>query len=192
MPTKSGQFWVTWANANATASKNVDDLAEPFRSSAKAFIKALEDAGAKVDVTNTRRSAKRAYLFHWSWKISQGRATGAQGDLDKLTGVEIQWDHGNDAASKAGALEMVNGFGLAVPPKSTNPPSKSSNHTEGTAIDMTISWTGTIQVKKKDNTVVALPFNANVNANTALHDVSASYGVRKLATDAPHWSADGH
>jgi len=33
---------------------------------------------------------------------------------------------------------------------------------------------------------------ANVNANTKLHDVGSTYGVKKLESDAPHWSHDGH
>lgn len=30
--TKSGKYWVTWANAHARNSSRVDDLAEPFKS----------------------------------------------------------------------------------------------------------------------------------------------------------------
>lgn len=191
MPTKSGMFWVSWANVNAIASKSVDDLAEPFRSKAKAFITALRDAGATVDVMNTLRSPKRAYLFHWCWRISQAHGTAQQADADPMPGVDILWNHGSEIATRAGAAEMVAGFGLAVPPQSTNPPSKSTNHTKGAAIDMTIRWAGTIRVKKADNTVVAIPFQANVNANTALHTVGSSYGVHKLVTDAPHWSHNG-
>ncbi|WP_198555623.1 hypothetical protein [Colwellia sp. 75C3] len=51
-----------------------------------------------------------------------------------MVGIDIQWDHGDLAESKAGALEMVKGFGLAVPPRSTNPPSLTSNHISGEAI----------------------------------------------------------
>ena len=47
---KSGVGWVTWANADATNSTFVDDLVEPFEANAKAFIKALGDAGATVTV----------------------------------------------------------------------------------------------------------------------------------------------
>lgn len=191
MPTKSGMFWVSWANENAIASKSVDDLAEPFRTSAKAFITALRDAGARVDVMNTLRSPKRAYLFHWCWRISQAHGTVQQADADPMAGVDILWNHGSDIASKAGAAEMVAGFGLAVPPQSTNPPSKATNHTKGMAIDMTITWAGTINIKKADNTVVAVPFQTNVNANSGLHAIGASYGVHKLVTDAPHWSHNG-
>jgi hypothetical protein len=190
MPIKSGTFWVTWADTHAKNSDNVEDLVEPFRSNAKSFIKALKDAAAAVIVSTTRRSDKRAYLFHWSWKISQGKCKAS--DPPKLEDVDIQWDHGTEADSTRGALEMVNGFGLAVPPQSVNPPSLTSHHITGNAIDMTIKWTGTMNVKKKAGTTVAVPFMSNVNVNSALHSVGDSYGVKKLRTDAPHWSIDGH
>lgn len=77
-----------------------------------------------------------------------------------MVGVDIEWDHGDNEQSRAGALEMVNAFGLAVPPRSTNPPSLSSSPLRGKAIDLTIKWAGVIKVKK-------------------------------LITDAPHWSLNG-
>jgi hypothetical protein len=189
MPTKSGAFWVTWADTNAQNSNDVEKLAEPFRSQAKEFIAALTAAGAKVRVTATKRSSRRAYLFHWSWKVSLGKCRPAEAAA--MDGVEIQWDHADDAASRRGAQEMVSGFGLAVPPKSVNAPALTSNHIVGKAIDMDITWSGTITVRDKNGNSVALPFVPDVNKNTALHAVGASYGVKKLATDAPHWSHDG-
>lgn len=108
-----------------------------------------------------------------------------------MAGVDVQWDHGDDAKSKAGAKEMVSGFGLAVPPKSTNAPGLKSNHISGKAIDMNIKWTGKIKVKKKDNTEVEVTYMQNVNSNTVLHAIGESYGVKKLKTDAPHWSYNG-
>ena len=189
MPTKSGKYWVTWANTHAKNSQKLDDLEITFRANVKAFIKALTDAGATVDVSTTKRSDKRAYLFHWSWKISQGKCKPT--DANKMIGVDIEWDHGDIAKSKAGALEMVSGFGLAVPPRSINPPSLSSNHILAKAVDMTIKWTGTIKVKKKDNSEVSVVYSPNANTNTLLHSVGDSYGVKKLKTDAPHWSFNG-
>lgn len=189
MATKSGKFWVDWANANAKNSNSVEDLAEPFKSSAKSFIAALQAAGAAVEVTATVRPPKRAYLFHWSWKIAVGGTKAS--DAASMDGVDIQWDHGNATASKKGAREMVNGFGLAVPPKSTNPPSLKTRHIEGKAIDMEITWSGNLNVKKKNGTIVSVPFKDDANANTKLHDVGASYDVFKLTTDEPHWSTDG-
>jgi len=74
----------------------------------------------------------------------------------------------------------------------TNPPALNTNHTPGKAIDMDITWTGTIKIKKKDGTEESVAFMADVNKNTKLHTVGASYEVKKLTTDAPHWSHDGH
>jgi hypothetical protein len=46
-------------------------------------------------------------------------------------------------------------------------------------------------VKKKDGTVVEVPYVSDPNANLKLHQVGASYGVKKLARDKPHWSYNG-
>ena len=187
---KSGNSWVTWANVHAKNSTSVNDLVEPFRANVKAFIQALKDAGASVSVSTTRRSDKRAYLFHWCWKIGLGKAKAS--DAKTMFGVDIEWNHGDAEKSKKGAKEMIDGFGLAVPPNSTNPPALLTNHTPGKAIDMDISWTGTLKIKKKDGTEESVLFMSDVNKNTKLHAVGASYGVKKLTTDAPHWSLDGH
>lgn len=109
----------------------------------------------------------------------------------KLGGVEIKWDHGDPARSQTGAKEMVEGFGLAVPPKSEVAPALHSNHIAGKAVDMDITWKGTLNVKEKDGTVVAVPYMVNPNLNKKLHEVGASYSVIKHLADAPHWSVNG-
>lgn len=187
--TKSGKYWVTWADENAKNSTNIIDLDASFKANVNEFFKALTDAGASLDVSTTQRSAKRAYLFHWCWKIYLGKCKPS--DATKMQDVDIEWDHGDLKKSKAGAHEMVAGFGLAVPPKSILAPSLTSNHIEGKAIDVDITWTGQIKVKKKDNTEVSVTYMANANANTVLHSIGASYSVIKLKNDAPHWSFDG-
>jgi hypothetical protein len=187
--TKSGSYWVTWANSHAKNSTSVEDLVEPFRSHVKAFIDALKTAGAEVKVRATRRDAKRAYLFHWSWLIALGKSKPSEATA--LAGVDIEWDHGDLAKSKAGAKEMVDGFGLAVPPKSNVAPALASHHIAGKAIDMEITWTGTLKVNKKDGTEVSVPFMSDPNKNTMLHSVGESYAVKKHKSDAPHWSVDG-
>ncbi|MGK0442708.1 MAG: hypothetical protein ACJA0N_002527 [Pseudohongiellaceae bacterium] len=73
MATNSGKYWVTWANSHAKNSTKIDNLEAPFKANVKAFVKSLTDAGATVNISTTKRSDKRAYLFHWSWKISQGK-----------------------------------------------------------------------------------------------------------------------
>ena len=44
MATKSGKSWVTWADTNAVASDDIDDLEASFRTKVKEFIAALETA----------------------------------------------------------------------------------------------------------------------------------------------------
>jgi hypothetical protein len=188
--TKSGIYWVIWADAHAKNSTSVDDLAGAFQASVKAFIKALQDAGATVDVGTTKRSDKRAYLFHWCWLIGLGKAKAS--DAADMDGVDIEWDHGDAGKSRSGAREMIDHFGLAIPPNSTNAPALNSNHITGTAIDMNITWTATMKIRKKDGKEESVVFMEDVNRNTKLHAVGASYGVIKLTTDAPHWSLDGH
>jgi hypothetical protein len=36
-----------------------------------------------------------------------------------------------------------------------------------------------------------ITFMTNPNLNTKLHAVGVPYRVKKLKTDAPHWSSDG-
>jgi hypothetical protein len=186
----SGKAWVDWAETHAPNSNSLDKLADTFKPKASAFIAALEEAGAKVTVRATLRHANRAYLFHWSWLIALKKIKAKHAGV--RTGVPILWDHGNDAESVAGAWEMVHGFGLAVPPNSTVAPALTSVHIRGEAIDMDIKWTGNIKVKNKDGTVATVAFMTNPNDNTKLHAVGATYGVKKLLTDKPHWSINGH
>jgi hypothetical protein len=185
----SGKFWVRWADVYAQNSDKIADLQTTFRKNLEAFQKALEDAGATVKIESTRRSKMRAYLFHWSWKIYLGKCRPK--DARKMDGVDIQWDHHDLAKSKAGAKEMVLGFDLAVPPNSKVAPSLSSNHITGKAVDMTITWSGKIQVKKKNGQLVEIAYTPNPNNNKRLRDVGASYGVKKHTRDKPHWSVDG-
>jgi hypothetical protein len=185
----SGKYWVSWANTNAKNSDKLDDLEPDFRKKVEAFIQALKNAGAKVTINATRRSAKRAYLFHWCWKIGLKKAKPSEATA--MPGVPIQWDHGNLEKSIEGAKEMIRGFGLAVPPKSTVAPALRSNHIAGKAIDIDIQWTGTLKVKKKDGTVVEVVSMSDPNANVKLQQVGESYGVKKLTSDKPHWSYNG-
>src|SRR4051812_46906608 len=104
---KSGTYWVTWAGVHAKDSSSLNDLANPFKSNVKAFIQALKDTGATVDVENTKRSDKPAYLFHWCWRIGLGKAKPSE--ATSMISVDIEWDHGDAEKSKKGAKEMIDG-----------------------------------------------------------------------------------
>ena len=55
-----------------------------------------------------------------------------------------------------------------------------------TAIDMNVSGMIGKTILSKDGTKV------KIKAASDLYPVGASYGVHKLESDPPHWSADGH
>lgn len=175
-----------WWNANQAKYPNSDqlvDLAAPFRDNAAAFINALKGAGAKVTVSATRRNRTRAHLMHYSWRVSRGEV--APKDVPAVAGLAIRWDHGDLAKSKKGAKEMSDLFGIAFQPSLT------SLHIEGRAVDMTIGWTGTIQIKDRTGKKWPLADPRTGDANTDLHKVGATYGVIKLLSDPPHWSDNG-
>ena len=47
-----------------------------------------------------------------------------------------------------------------------------SRHIEGLAIDMTITWTGTMKIKDAKGNDVDVEWNADVDKNTKLHEVA--------------------
>lgn len=171
----SGAPWC----ARYPTSTSLVDLAEPFRTGVSNFIGALRTSGASVQVSATYRPVERAYLMHWSCMIADSGQDPAA--VPPLAGVAIDWTHGGDiAAAKAGAAAMKQGYAIAFPAALV------SRHTQRRAVDMTICFAGTIQVRDKTGLVCI------VAAQTDLHPIGATYGVHKLLTDPPHWSDDGH
>ncbi len=83
-----------------------------------------------------------------------------------MSGVDIQWNLGNQADTVAACKAMMKGYGIVYPAALV------SRHTERLAIDITISK---CQLSGKP-----------------LWDLGKSFGVIKLESDPPHWSSDGH
>lgn len=165
----------------------LEDLLEPFRSKAAAFIDAMRGAGASVMVSATFRPPERAYLMHFCCLVAGYRDKAkvfhqiAPGDVPPMAGVDIDWTCGGDpGAARSAAVAMVKAYEIAYPAALV------SNHTRRLAVDMTIKWQGSIIVRD------ARGIDHSVAALVDLYAIGASYGVNKLATDPPHWSADGH
>jgi hypothetical protein len=182
----SGVDWVSQFPTSSSAT----DLVEPFRTSVNNFLAVLGDGGTAVTIADTLRPAQRVYLMHWSYAIANGTVNPAKVPL--LDGVDIQWVHTDAAgnpdptATKAAAAAMVRAYGIVFAPALT------SRHTEGLAIDLSITWNGDLTIKdaqRGSTTINTMPRNGG---NPDLHKVGASYGVIKLITDPPHWSSDGH
>jgi hypothetical protein len=185
--TLSGASWVE----KFPTSTSTADLTLTFRTKVEKFIAAMEAAGASVKVEATLRPKQRAYLMHWAFRVAR------QGyDANKVPAmkdVEIDWVHVdsnkkiNVAASKANAEQMVQGYEIAYPPV------LKSRHTEGNAIDMSISWTSAeLKIRDGNGKDVTIKHGVKSGGNHELHKVGKSYHVFKLIGDPPHWSSDGH
>lgn len=175
MPEISGAQWC----ARYPTSTALVDLIEPFRSNLVAFVDSMRAGGASVAFNATYRPQERAYLMHWCCMIGNGGHDPTA--VSPLAGVDIDWTHGGDqAAAKVGAQAMMQGYDIAFPAALV------SRHTQRRAVDMTIRFSGAIQVKNKSGLVCV------VAAQIDLVPIGATFGVIKLASDPPHWSDDGH
>jgi hypothetical protein len=173
----SGAAWWYANQACYPNSNPLDDLAADFRRNAKRFVGALREGGASVRVSATLRNQIRAHLMHYSWRVARNQI--APADVPDIDGCDIIWDHGDPARSRAAAVEMVRLFRIVFKPSLT------ANHIQGTAVDMTIERPAALTVKDgADKTVT-------ITSAAELHRLGTSFGVHKLATDAPHWSGNG-
>lgn len=187
----SGSIWVS----RFPGSSSVSTLVSPFKENVTSFLAALRAAGVSVTISATLRSAERAYMMHWSWRISKKNYDPQT--VPAMTGVNILWAHVvngaySEADSRTGATDMVNGFGMQ---RLKTAPAVTSNHVTGNAIDMSLSWSGKLTIAKADGTSVEIDSEPRDGMNTDLHAVAAGYGVTKFvggAADIPHWSVDGH
>lgn len=188
----SGSIWVS----RFLGSNSVETLTPPFKNKVIFFLESMRDAGINVVITSTLRPSERAYLMHWSWKLSRNLVKPQ--NIPYKTGVNIDWVHVNSdgsinfTQSIVAAKEMVRAYGM------TNlnvAPSLTSRHTEGYAIDMLLTWHGNIEIKdQKGNTckIKSLPHDG---MNKELHIIGQSFGVIKYhggSKDKPHWSIDGY
>ncbi|WP_169805532.1 hypothetical protein [Novosphingobium rosa] len=180
----SGAAWFRANQARFPNSDRISDLAPGFAVQVDSFVAMLRRASASVRVSSTRRNRNRAWLMHYAWMVAHGQIKPDAVPENKE--VDIHWDHGDARASRKAAQAMVNLFHIRFKPSLT------SNHIDGTAIDMTISWDQAITVTDASGKTVWIDHPRSGSSNGDLHRVGATYGVRKLATDPPHWSADGH
>lgn len=204
----SGESWVNLFPADNT----VNALNEPFKSSMRNFLSALSDAGVRLKlkgdkhgltINSVYRPAERAYLMHYSTRITREGLDPRNIKPEK--GIPICWKHSNAdgtfnlQASRDAAKQMV----LAYQITSKVAPVLHSEHEKRLAVDMNISWSGTLNIKNAKGTVISITTNPKTGMNPTLWDVGASYGVIKYCygsitnkckpnEDRPHWSSNGH
>jgi hypothetical protein len=182
----SGPKWVK----RFPTSHSTSSLAEDFRPKCEAFLAALKAAGATVNIGATLRPPERAHLMRFAFLIHAGEIDPE--DVPGKPGVDIDWVHrradgsSDKARSRAAASAMVEAYAIAFEPSLT------SLHIFGKAIDMSVSWSGTLKIKQRNGTTRAISSLPRSGLNTELWEVGATYGVIKLPKDKPHWSSTGH
>ena len=182
----SGSAWWDANQARYPNSRSIDTLEPGFRTKVADFIATLREGGATIRIASTLRNPVRAHLMHYSWKVGHGMI--APDRVPKKAGLDIEWDHGDEDASKEGAMEMVRKFNLV------HIASLTSNHIRGLAIDMDITWKGKLALGMPlASGIYEIPDRPWTGAgNRELHLYGERYfGVKKLRSDPPHWSSDG-
>jgi hypothetical protein len=176
----SGVQWV----ARFPGSNSINSLASPFKENVQKFYSALVAASATINISATLRPLERAFLMRTSFDIANGIISPS--NAGSLANVNINWVHNTPQASIEAAKAMVSGYGIVYQP------AYPTKHSEGTAIDMNITWKGILNIKKADETIKSISTTPRTNANLELQQVANSYDIYKLASDPPHWSDDGH
>jgi|GEM_PF-2476759 len=214
------------AKTEFKASTNLATLKPDFKTKVEEFQTALTDAGASYTVNETRRFPARTFLLYWCVRIAktstntsavseyitlakeqlnnEGQKSPGEviiraraADLQRLAeypDVPIKWSHPTEADTKAGAEAMraVGNYSVVAPPGK-------SNHIDGNALDMNVSWSGNISIKKKGATVKTLinteprRFSKGEGLkNEQMVEVGTSYGVINYGSgDEIHWSKTG-
>lgn len=181
----SGAEWVK----KYLGSSSTTALLDPFKSNVDNFISAIKVAGGNVSISATYRPEERAYLMHWSYKTAKGQVLPE--NVPAMDGVNIEWNHGGLEASKSAARDMVNAYGMQ---NLRTSPALNSRHTNKNAIDMNISWQGTLSILNGQGDMVKIDTLPRSGMNSKLIEVGSSYGVIKYHggdRDKPHWSDNG-
>jgi hypothetical protein len=200
----SGAHWKKIADDNwGGATPNIAELESSFGSDLTKFLDMLAANNITYSLASGYRPPERSYLFHYCVKVAKGKI--APKDVPAMAGVDIVWDHGNAAASKAGAQALADAFGLVG--VAAHP----SNHNAGTAVDMKLDFSGnksnkltyniggktiTRTIKTSDEARVGVSAKGKSISGIGSRELSkagADFGVKRAVdSDIVHWSRTGN
>jgi hypothetical protein len=200
----SGAHWKKIADDNwGGATPNIAELESSFGSDLTKFLDMLAANNITYSLTSGYRPPQRSYLFHYCVKVAKGKI--APKDVPAMVGVDIVWDHGNAAASKAGAQALADAFGLVG--VAAHP----SNHNAGTAVDMKLDFSAnagnkltyviggktiTRTIKTSDEARVGVSAKGKSISGIGSRELSkagADFGVKRAVdSDIVHWSRTGN
>jgi hypothetical protein len=182
----SGEKW----GRKFPGSTKTKDLSGNFRLAVEDFLSAMKEAGIRVAINATYRPPQRSYLMHYAWRIARKQLDPKH--IPKISGVNIEWDHGEiDASVKAAKAMLIVLQINNLPIK----PALRSQHNSGLAIDMDVEWSGTVEVKDASGNMVKIATLPRTGINRQLIAIAATYGVKKYSgpgSDRPHWSNNGY
>jgi hypothetical protein len=168
-------------------SEDTRYLSGSFRLAVEDFLYAMKEAGIKIAIRATFRPPKRSYLMHYAWRVAKKQLDPEK--VPKMQGVNINWDHGTKEESVKAAKEMLPALNID---KQVIKPAIRSQHNFGLAIDMSLSWNKTIEIKDADGNTVKINTLPRNGLNKQLIAVGKTYGVQKFKRkDDPHWSNNG-
>ncbi len=181
------------------ASDKLADLDSAFGQGVTKFVNAIEKGGASVEILSTQWPAERAYMMHFAWLIAHEEIHPQQvppiDEIDFDTNVsatlDMIWWHGNLEDSQKAAEEMLEAFGID---ELEEPPVLQSRHISGEAIDMRISWGGSLTLVTPGEEEITIESGPNDETNEELIGIAAMFGVIHYSDpeeDAVHWSVDG-
>lgn len=182
----SGKQWCS----RFPGSRDTSTLRPSFQLPVSDFIAAMERAGAKVTPNATFRPKERAYLMETCWLIANGFLQPE--NAPRREGVNIEWVHPTKEKSVAAAKAMRDGYDMQR--LLTKPAGEKSLHCIGEAIDMNVSWSGSLTIEQRDGTSTTISSTPRTGMNAELAKVGAGYGVIKYLggeADRPHWSTTG-
>ena len=174
---------IQWVN-RFPGSRDISTLVSPFKENFRNFHNSLLEAHATVSINATMRPKERAFLMKSSFQIS--RKLKKPEEIQELEGLNINWVHDTPSKSIAAATDMVNGYGIVFQPAFP------TRHSLGLAVDMTVRWSGTLDIKQANGTVKSITSTPKDNTNTDLAAVARTFNVIKHPTDKPHWSDNGN
>lgn len=200
----SGAHWKQIADDRwGGATPDIAELESGFGGDLQKFIDMLKANNITPSLESAYRPPQRSYLFHYCVKVWKGKI--APNKVPAMDGVDINWDHGNLAASRKGAEELAHAFelvGVAAHP---------SNHNSGQAVDMKMDFTGnptnklTYSVGSKSLTrTIKTSDEAKAGEKAAgksiagigsreLSKAGADFGVKRaIDNDIVHWSRHGN
>jgi hypothetical protein len=197
----SGAHWQQIATA-WDDQPYISALESGFAADLEKFLAMLTANGIGHEITAGLRPPERSYLFKYSLDVTNGRI--APKDVPAMAGVDIIWDHGDDAKSKKAAGELADKFGLVG--IAAHP----SNHNSGKAVDMKLDFSGnaantltytvgtktvTRTIKTDDEARKGVKAKGKVISGIGSRELSlagADFDVKRaLDNDIVHWSRSG-